>query len=336
MDEQRQYSESEHLKAPIMEQQLPFSSFLARFYDHQGRVVKIYNHEDVWGGVIALSNPGVRDEIIDREITCSHAMAPAMEHTDMTVLVPNAEGELVEERAIVMNYLEEGSMLDEQMRTQEIPEDVFREIAAKLVTFHFDREACPSARVYMSGFLRSLFANEIAILAGRFPDQAEEFAAWEQKIMAYIEQHEEQLDAQTRLMAEPVVGHGDVLPRNIARPSTGDIMILDPAPVMLWQVNHRRMDAEFMRTELILQGKQEEADAYWDTYSRMYDEYLEQAGLSPEQLEEVRAGIPVVDEISRLYRLMIFYRLGKSDTHYGNQQRAQMCEQMMQEWFNRE
>lgn len=337
MDEQLKHiPEIQRQELPVMEQKLPFNSFLARFYDHNGRVVKIYNHEDVWGGVIELSNEHVRNEIIDREIACSRALATAMEHDELTVLVPNEEGELVEERALIMNYLEESSMLDDQMQTQEIPEEVFRQVALKLVNFHFNEEACPTARVYMTGFLRSLFANEIAILAGKFPDQAADFAQWEEKIMAYIEQHAEVLDQQTTHMAEPVVGHGDVLPRNIARTAAGETMILDPAPVLLWQVNHRRMDAEFMHTELLLQGKYAEAEAYWETYTRAYDEYLEQSGLSPEALAQVQAGIPVVDDISRLYRLMIFYRLGKSDTHHGNQQRAQMCEQMMLEWFQRQ
>lgn len=293
----------------LPEAKLPFQSFQATFYsidELPGYIGKAYGHERIWG-IIPLDSPDEREAIIAEEIKLLQALAPQLNPSFAFLDFPNGS----REEAIVMRRVEPSGFLEEKLsRGEQVPLDAYQEIARKIADFHFRSEVCPPAEVLsMATFLLNLMHREMLILRERFSRESPLYGNWENLIRTYIENNTQIFDRRQSLMGEPIYGHGDIKIPNIV--FVPDVGIIDPAPIKIWKINDRRMDAYFLAADLELSGFTEEASAYWEEYNAAYNLHIKSMGLSLEEQAEIRDSNKIIDMISRVYRLTIFYRLAK-------------------------
>ena len=292
----------------VLTDQRAFGSFQANFYNCDQSLAKVYGHEDIWGGLIPLGNPTKRQSLIAREVACLKALAPSLDAQVVTVTVPNGEIDT----GIVMNEIPRAAFLEQSILSgQVVPPKVFTDIARRVADFHFDSIACPRADVpSMSQYLQELMAAESKmLLEGADIDEQKIYHKWGNLIAKYIDAHTPDLERRRQLLGEPIVGHGDIKSSNMAYLEGDEVCIIDPAPVDMWQINDRRMDAGFFKTELELIGRNDDAQTYWQEYDKAYLEYVAKQGLEPQDMAFIQESNRIIDRISDLYRLTIFHRL---------------------------
>lgn len=312
----------------LPESKLPFESFQATFYsidELPGYIGKVYGHERVWG-IIPLDSPVERDVIIAEEIKLLKALAPQLNPHFALLDFPNG----LREEAIVMKRVGSSDFLEEKLsRGEQIPLDFYQEVARKIADFHFRPEVCPSADVLsMATFLESLMRGEMLILRERFSEESSVYEDWENLISAYIENNAQTLNRRQSLIGEPIYGHGDIKIPNIFL--VPDVGIIDPAPIKIWKINDRRMDAYFLTADLELSGFTKEASVYWEEYDVAYSSHIESMGLSVEEQADIKDSNRIVDLISQVYRLTIFYRLAKA---VGDVQRTNKAEELLSDAY---
>lgn len=298
----------------IGETPLSNHSFQAHLFTIAGdleHLAKLYIHEPVWG-IIHLEDDEERAGIMAREVSCNSVLAPGLDCLIEDVRTQNGEVD----SAITMQRLDEGYFWDRKiMSGQYIPRYAIQAVAKQLIEFHFNQRLCPPASPedpnYMPQFLNELMAIEFGILEREVMGYDR---TWEGLMAAYILQNESVLNRRRELAGEPIVGHGDIKSDNIASSPDGQVYIIDPAPLLLWQINDRRMDAMFLRIGLEVMGRLEEADYFWDEYDKGYMQKVPDARLSSKETAEIMESNEVIDRISRIYRLIIFYRLAHKET----------------------
>lgn len=312
------------------ESKLPFQSFQATFYsvdELPGYIGKVYGHERIWG-MIPLDSPVERDVIIAEEIKLLQVLAPQLNPHSAFLDFQNGTREV----AIVMKRVNPSGFLEERLsRGEQVPLDLYQELARKIADFHFRPEVCPPAEVSsMATFLLNLMREEMLILRERFSEESSVYEDWGNLIRAYIENNAQALNRRQLLIGEPIYGHGDIKIPNIV--FVPDVGIIDPAPIKIWKVNDRRMDAYFLRADLELSGFAEEASAYWGEYNVAYDSRIASMGLSIDEQTEIKDSNRIIDLISHVYRLTIFYRLAKSA---GDVQRASKAEELLSDAYEK-
>lgn len=180
-----------------------------------------------------------------------------------------------------------------------------------MADYHFNAELCPPVpSTPIDVFLSTLLQQEIKILATQLPEDEQTFNRWDEQMQKYIKYHANLLVHRQHLLGEPVMGHGDTKINNIIVTEEG-VGIMDPAPVVLWRINERRMDAFFMAADLELSGHKDAADSFWNAYLDAYNQHISAHRLSPEEENIVVLSNPVVDLITSIYRFGIFYRLAR-------------------------
>lgn len=301
-------------ETPILTERLLFPSFQARFYRHGvDRVAKVYNHQDVWDGVIPLGDELQRAALMSREVTCLKGSAPSLNAQFSAVQVPTTVYPYREvDTAIVMDEIPTQAFLESKIQAkQPIDPHIFAAIARRVADFHFDVTACPRAEVpSMAQYLQDLMSGESQLLlTGAEADERKIYNHWGDRIAAYIDKHSVTLEQRREVLGEPVVGHGDIKASNMVYFPSGEVGIIDPAPVKLWQINDRRMDAGFFRIELELMGLGNEAATYWQAYNEAYNIKLSEQQFTPAERKMLEHSHAIIDTVSDIYRLTIFHRL---------------------------
>jgi len=308
---------------------LDCSSFQATFHIVQSKpdsVLKVYGTESLYGGFLDLSNPQVRREVIEREMQCLGMLAP---EARPRITRTNVNG--VELTALEMARYEPSDFLDYRLdRGEKVGKGVVERVAERLAGFHFHNGFCPPAEISsMYSFLRDLIGIEDRMLTGKFyPELGAKSNWWKTATIRYLLANEPSLKRYSKLVGAPIVGHGDIKSDNIVIANDGAILLLDSAPVPVWRINTRRMDADFFRTELEIRGLTPEMKKFWATYDELYYYNLDKQGLSRSQIEEVREINKIHDTISRIYRLYIFLRLSHPNLH-NKPERAKICEALL-------
>jgi hypothetical protein len=108
--------------------------------------------------------------------------------------------------------------------------------------------------------------------------------------------------------------------------------MIDVAPYELWQINLRRMDAAFLRSELTLIGRAEEANIFWKEYDSEYQRIQGELDRGYEAGSVTAKAVDVLDLCAEFYRYVIFYRL----TFLGvDPERAPRCVELLQDVVDR-
>jgi len=309
---------------------LNYSSFQANFYivpNKPGRILKVYGTESLYGGLLDLSNPRVRSEVMERECQCLKMLAP---EGRPAITQTNVDGKPL--TAIEISKHDPSDFLDYRLdRGEKVGEGVVERIAERLADFHFHNDCCPQAEVSsMDSFLRNLINIEDSVLTSTFyPELGSKSNWWKTAAMRFLSANESSLEKYSHLVGPPIVGHGDIKSDNIVV-APNAILLFDSAPVPVWRINTRRMDADFFRTELELRGLTSEMDNFWSTYNELYYQNLEKKGLNKSEINEVKEINKILDMISRIYRLYIFLRLSHPALH-NVPKRAKICEALLDE-----
>lgn len=312
------------------EQRVALPSFQATFYKiNDQQLAKLYGRERVWG-MIPLDTEEGRAHVMEREVACLTRLAPNLNARIAPITI--GTGESAVDTAIIMNRIPAADFLEARLASgKSLTARQVTEIAQRIAAFHFDTQACPPAEVTsLQDFLSSLMAQETAILAQNHPGDSIQYQRWGDIMQVYITRYAPLLDAREALLGEPIIGHGDIKTGNIAISENPDgsetVHIIDPAPVDMWQINDRRMDAYFLRTDLQLAGETAAADAYWNAYSEAYQQHIDALHLSPRERQLIEESNGVIDAISNIYRLTIFHRLSRAG---GDTQKAELTHDIL-------
>jgi hypothetical protein len=92
------------------------------------------------------------------------------------------------------------------------------------------------------------------------------------------------------------------------------------------------MDAAFLRSELTLIGRSEEADVFWKEYDAEYQRMQHELGRGYELGSTAAKAVDVLDLCAEFYRYVIFYRL----TFLGvDPDRAPRCIELLEDVVDR-
>ena len=314
--------------------ELIVSSFQSRFYyksDDRTRVIKIYQPKNVYPGVLDLSNSSIRDEVIQRELDCVGILASEASPTGTHSI---EQGRLL--RGIEVDYIQQGNFLETILnRGESVSNSVYRNIAEKVASFHFNEKVCPSSQVEsMTSYLYRLMAIETKLLMDWYPHISSKAIKWFKTMQGYLRLHSETLEEFRYLTGEPIKAHGDIEPVNVAINNEGNSLILDSAPVPLWRHNLMIMDVEFLGVDLLIRGLDRSREALMSAYNQAYYRNLKHKGLGQQSLSEVEKARDILDEITKIYRLTNFLRLSQPGLR-NQPEKISICESLLDEAYTR-
>lgn len=319
------------LDGPISAQGV--TSTLSSVVGLESKVAKQYHRVKLWD-TVPLNDPLKRAELTTAELQNLGLLAQSLN----AVLAFARDGDYRHEEVIMMDRVDQDDFLASRQERGDVTSQNLKDIAATIVKYQFANGVCPTAdfkeNQTMTTFLDTLLLGgsgapgEVGILEKNGFVTAEESVDWRHTIREYIKEKEHIIDARAERFGEPVMGHGDIKSDNIAIDKSGVVSIIDIAPWNPWRINDRRMDAMFLWAELMIDGKDDLAQAYWNWYDEFYRESIGIDTLHKTEKIEAEKGIEVIDAISKVYRFMIFYRLASKN---GNEPRTQSSLRLLKE-----
>lgn len=288
-------------------------------------VAKVYDRTHLFG-LVDLRVDAERDELMKREVACLNALSPSMNARIEPVMLQDGRTE----NAIVMKRLEADEFLFRRIEKGEaLPAEQLGKLAETIAHFHFNSGACPVQAECVSEFFSRLLATEKSLLSERVannPEMREKVEQWFATMERFIEDNKDRFDVIGNYLGEPVRGHGDLKSLNMVFAKNGDVQVIDVAPLELWQINTRRMDAMFFTAEMKLIGREAEAKAFFDRYDHEYRARQRDAGKGYEHDDLVGKTVEKLDAVAEFYRYIIFFRL----TFLGvNPERAPRCTELL-------
>lgn len=320
----------EHQISFMASGQLPFPSEQARFYVAPPlyeagippglRVAKVYSQTLNLFGMVDLANLAARDRLITTEMQYLEQMAPVMQPRRERVLL--TDGNYSD--AIVMRLLPKDAFLESRIIANEpISSEILQQVASAIHTYQANPELHYPVKVESyTEYMKGIFAGLLTEVKGVRSHDVNQYEQWEAQIMAYIEKNAEPLNRRQTELNQPHMGHGDLKAANMIE-FEGEIGILDPAPCDEWRVSDSRMEATFLRTELILAGRPEEAAAYWNEYTRL--SHQDPRALANQDTEVA------IDTLAHLYHLILFHMLHSDSRPAVSEQAARLTDSTLKE-----
>lgn len=311
--------EQNPMKIVTIGKELSFEGATSTFHetDEPNRIVKQYHQGDEKGllwGFIPIRDPEYRAELVASEIAGLGILGQAL--NAVPAIVRETEG-WRHDIGIEMNKLNPESI------TSQVTSEQYQNIASRIINYHFDAKLCPEVDLEdgetMTTFIRSLLLGgsiqgrdsipgEVGILRDRLKEDPLYLEKLSSSIGSFLNIFEPTISQFGEKFHEPIMGHGDIKLDNLALVD-GDAQMLDVAPWIDWRINGKRMDAAFLRADLLVHKKVEEAEAYWDQYDQLYRQKIGEGGYITQPTEQ---DLQVIDAISMVYRYMILYRLYKN------------------------
>jgi aminoglycoside phosphotransferase family enzyme len=294
-------------------------------------VAKVYERIHLFD-LVDLRDDTQRDSLMNREVACLNALSPAMNARIETVMI--GDGRL--EKAIVMKRHEANEFLFRRMdRGEALSPAQLEKLAETIANFHFNPVSCPVQSECLTDFFTRLLATEKALLSDRIADKPElqsKVKRWFTTMERFIAHNADGFDVIGDYLSEPILGHGDLKSLNMVFGEKGDVHVLDVAPLALWQINTRRMDAMFFTAEMRLVGRDAEAKVFFDRYDHEYRRHQADAGKGYEPYDIVGRAVEKLDSVAEFYRYIIFFRL----TFLGvNPERAPGCTELLENVVDR-
>jgi len=313
-----------NLGAPIRRQGLTSTIFTIK--DQPGFVAKMYHRERLWD-TVPLDDPLKRAELTHAELRNLGILAQSLNAT-----LALARDGYEHEGVIKLKKLHPEDFLADKIKKGEVRGDDVRAIAAKLVEYQFTPGLCPPVdfdqHETMETFLHTLLLGgkgtlgEMGILEhNKFIDTAKS-KKWRASIGEFMGRNAPFIQDRSLRFGEPTMGHGDIKLDNIAIDKNGVVSIIDIAPHDPWRINDRRMDALFLWAELMVNGKEDLAQEYWNEYNDLYSKRIQLDTLQGEDRYNAQKGIEVIDALSKVYRYMIFYRMASKSNEESRAERS--------------
>lgn len=327
---------TEHLKPPTRTGEAVTGSeesFQAKILTVNGgtEVAKVYERIHLFE-LVDLRDDAQRDALMNREVACLNALSPSMNARVETVMLDDGSTE----KAIVMKRHDAQGFLFRRIANEETlnPEQLGK-LAETIANFHFNPESCPVQTEGLISFLTELLATEKNLLSARVandPKLLDKVQRWFATMEGFIANNADKFDVVGNYLREPVLGHGDLKSLNMVFDEAGGVHVLDVAPLTLWQLNTRRMDAMFFAAEMRLVGREAEATAFFERYDQEYRARQANAGRGYNNDDVVGKTVERLDTISEFYRYIIFFRL----TFLGvNPERAPRCTELLDKAVDR-
>lgn len=269
---------------------------------------------------LRLQDPRNRQDIRDAEMTFHTSVNPSLK---VSLEVVRFEEE--RDECIVMRLIDPGHFLNNRLENNNIPTGTFTGIADAVADYHSDVEICPSTKDEVPSF--SLFMHdiiiggggelgEIEILRGLYPEKGEILNSWKRQLSEIMINKSDLLDYRREVLEEPFFCQGDLEKCNIVIEKLSDknqVLILDPTPKREWRIISPITEIDFLVTDLILSGYIEEAKELHNQYMLRYrnDVLPKRLGFDPSNDDMFEESNKAIDDISMLYRTLIFCRLCK-------------------------
>ena len=284
-------------------------------------VAKVYERIHLFE-LVDLRDDEQRDALMRREVTCINSLSASMNARVEDVMM---EGGRIE-KAIVMKRLQAQDFLFRRVQNGEaLNPSQLETLARTMANFHFNPASCPVQNESLTAFFTRLLATEKTLLSARVDnnqDLLEKISRLFTTMERFIQDNTDRFDVIGKRLDEPVLGHGDLKSLNMVFEQGGGVHVLDVAPLTLWQVNTRRMDAMFFTAEMKLIGRESEATTFFERYDREYRKLQADAGNGYDNDTLVRGVVEKLDTVAEFYRYIIFFRL----TFIGvNPERAPRC-----------
>ncbi len=299
--------------------------------EDSARVLKLYKNDEQLWGFIPLGDELYRAELTAAEVANLGVLGQAV---NAVARITRTNGDWRHDRVISMNKIPQKDFLIQRLKQNSATPTDLQNIADTVVDYQFVDKLCRPIQFKdgetMTTFLEALLLGgefqdrllpgEISILKsslGNSPEQAH----YHEVITDSLRRFSGVIEQRSRQYGEPVLGHGDIKIDNIAVVNDKPV-ILDIAPWIDWRINDRRMDAAFLYADLMINGQEGLAHAYWSEYDNEYKKRIGFDDLSPEEQQSTQLGINVLDAISLVYRYMILYRLEGKMSHGPDQEKA--------------